>query len=347
MTVETILEPDLPIIDPHHHLWDRLAMVGDPSAPVGHDFEQVFRSTPRYLLDELMSDLSGGHNVRATVFVECHAMYRTDGPDAMKPVGETEFVNGVATMAASGLYGPARPCAGIVGHVDLGAIGSGATAVLEAHIAAGGARFRGVRQHGGYDADASVLGPLGNTAPGLYASSRFRDGFATLAPLGLSFDAWVLEPQIPEVIDLARAFPDTQIVLDHTGTPIGMASYRGKRLERFGVWRNNIRELAKSPNVTLKLGGLAMVWPGFDCFMADPPQTSEQMAVDWKPYIETCIEAFGPERCMFESNFPVDRCGATYPVLWNAFKRLAEDYSADEKTALFSGTATNFYKLKL
>jgi predicted TIM-barrel fold metal-dependent hydrolase len=192
-----------------------------------------------------------------------------------------------------------------------------------------------------------VLGPLARTPAGLYRSARFREGYATLAPLGLSFDAWVLEPQLPDVIDLARAFPDTPMVLDHVGTPLGIASYAGTHAARFGGWRENIRALAKSANVCVKLGGLAMVFPNFKSFMQSPPANSEQLAAEWKPYIETCIEAFGVERCMFESNFPVDLCGATYPVLWNAFKRLAAGCSAEEKTALFSGTATKFYKLKL
>jgi predicted TIM-barrel fold metal-dependent hydrolase len=218
---------------------------------------------------------------------------------------------------------------------------------LEAHIAAGNGRFRGIRNGGAFDADPAVLGPLARTPAGLYRSAKFREGFATLAPLGLSFDAWILEPQIPDVIDLARAFPDTPIVLDHVGTPLGLGTYAGTQKERFDGWRGNIRELAKSSNVMVKLGGLAMVFPNLPGFMAKPPFTSEQHAAEWKPYIETCIEAFGPDRCMFESNFPVDLCGATYDVLWNAFKRIAAGYSKDEKTALFSGAASKFYRLKL
>jgi L-fuconolactonase len=343
---EDILEPDLPIVDPHHHLWDRRAIPVDLSAPPRHGFEYVMRLAPRYLLDELLADVGGGHNVRATVFVQCGAMHRADGPEALKPVGETEFVNGVAAMSASGLYGPFRACAGIVGTADL-ELGDAVAEVLEAHVAAGGGRFRGIRQSAAYDADPQVLGPLARIGPGLFASSGFRRGFARLAPLGLSFDVWVLEPQLGEVIDLARAFPDTPMVLDHVGTPLGVASYAGRRDERFPLWRENIRALARSPNVSVKLGGLAMVFPGFASFMQSPPATSAQLAEEWRPYVETCIEAFGVERCMFESNFPVDLCSCSYVVLWNAFKRIAAGYSADEKTALFSGAATNFYRLKL
>jgi len=342
---EAILEPDLPIIDPHHHLWDRRALVAT-LPPVKHGFENVVRRVPRYLLDELLADTGSGHKVIGTVYVECGAMYRADGPPELKPVGETEFVNGVAAMAASGVYGETRACAGIVGHADL-TRGAQAREVLEAHLAAGGGRFRGIRQSASYDPDPQVLGPLVRQGEGLYQQANFREGFAQLAPLGLSFDAWMLEPQLPDLIDLARAFPETSIILDHVGTPLGVASYAGRREERFAIWRDNIRELAKSPNVTVKVGGLAMVFPGFPSLMADPPAPSEQLAAEWKPYVETCIEAFGAERCMFESNFPVDILSCDYEVLWNAFKRLASGASTDEKAALFAGTARRVYRLPI
>lgn len=343
---EPILEPDLPIIDPHHHLWDRLAVVPPPSTPVTHGFEHVIRKAPRYLLDELLADTRTGHNIRATVFVQCGAMYRKDGPAAMKPIGETEFVNGVAAMTASGIYGDIRACVGIVSHADM-MLGDAAAGVLEAHIHAGNGRFRGIRHIGAHDVDPAVLGPLAHAPAGLYADSKFREGFARLAPLDMSFDAWVLEPQIGEVTALAQAFPETSIVLDHVGTPIGIASYQGRLSERFGIWRDSIRALAACPNVMVKLGGLAMVFPGFPSFMSATPATSEQLAAEWKPYIETCIEAFGADRCMFESNFPVDSASCTYDVLWNAFKRITASYSDTEKTALFSGAATRFYRLEL
>jgi predicted TIM-barrel fold metal-dependent hydrolase len=340
---ETILEPELPIVDPHHHLWDRRAVV--PSLPPPrHGFEHIIRRVPRYLLDELLADMRSGHHVRATVYLECGSMYRADGPAELRCVGETEFVNGVAAMSASGTYGDVRACAGIVGTADLKR-GEKAAEVLEAHLAVGGGRFRGIRQSCSFDPDPDVLGPLGRIEGGLYGRADFRAGFARLAPLGLSFDAWLLEPQLPELIDLARAFPETSIVLDHVGTPLGIASYEGRRPERFGIWRDNILELAKSPKVFVKLGGLAMVFPGFPSFMSDPPAPSSQLAAEWKPYIETCIEAFGTRRCMFESNFPVDIGSCSYATLWNAFKIIARDYSPDEKTALFSGSASDFYRL--
>jgi L-fuconolactonase len=339
---EAILEPDLPIVDPHHHLWDR-RNYATPAAPA-HPFITAIEGAQRYLLDELLADIGSGHNVRATVFVECGAMYKADGPVELRGVGETEFVNGVAAMSASGTYGETRACAGIVSKADL-LLGDAVKPVLEAHVRAGGGRFRGIRNSASWEADKEVLGPLNRVEEGLYRDSTFRKGFAHLAPMGLSFDAWLLEPQLPDVIDLARAFPDTAIVLDHVGTPLGRASFAGRLNERFPIWRDNIQELAKSPNVVVKLGGLAMAFCNFPSFLAEPRAPSEQLAREWGPYIETCIGAFGPERCMFESNFPVDMGSCTYPVLWNAFKRIAQGYSADEKTALFSGTATKVYRL--
>jgi L-fuconolactonase len=345
LAAEAILEPELPIIDPHHHLWDRPAGTA-ADLPAEHGFDKVMRLSPRYLLDELLADLNSGHNVRATVFVQCGAMYRADGPAALKPVGETEFVNGVAAMSASGIYGEVRACAGIVGHVDL-SLGPVVSEVLEAHLRAGGGRFRGIRHSASYDPDPRVLGPLARIGGGLYESSAFREGYARLAEFGLSFDTWLLEPQLPELINLLRAFPDTPVILDHVGTPLGLASYEGRREERFAIWRENIRKLAALPQVSVKLGGLAMPFCGFPSFMQTPPATSVQLAAEWRPYIETCIESFGVDRCMFESNFPVDLGSCTYRTLWNAFKIIAKAYSNAEKTALFSGTAKRVYRLDL
>ena len=345
---EAILDPDLPIVDPHHHLWDRRNYAAPASAagsPPEHPFMTAIADARRYLLDELMADTESGHNLVATVFVECGAFYKADGPADLRPVGETEFVNGVAAMSASGTYGDFRACAGIVGKADL-LLGEAVKPVLEAHIQAGGGRFRGIRNSASFEADPDVLGPLNRVEAGLYLSDSFRKGFAQLAPLGLTFDAWLLEPQLPDVIDLARAFPDQTIILDHVGTPLGRASFAGRLNERFPIWRDNIRELAKSPNVVVKLGGLAMAFCNFPSFLAEPRAPSEQLAREWAPYLETCIAAFGPERCMFESNFPVDMGACTYPVLWNAFKRIAQGYSQGEKTALFSGTATKVYRLE-
>ena len=342
---EPILDPTLPIVDPHHHLWDRPTAILQNLPPSEHGFMEIIRLVPRYLLDELLADLGSGHDVRATVYMECGAMYRADGPEELHSLGETEFVNGVAAMTASGIYGDVRACAGIVGHVDL-RLGATVEDVLRAHIAAAPARFRGIRQIAPYDGDWNVLGPLAGRAPeGLYRDARFREGFAVLQALGLSFDAWLLEPQLPDVIDLARAFPGTTIVLDHVGTPLGIGVYAGRRDERFEVWRRNVETLARYANVVVKLGGLAMPFLGFPWSYTNRPRSSAELAAAWQPYVDVCIQAFGPERAMFESNFPVDGFSCGYDVLWNALKRTAAGYSADEKTALFSGTATRVYRL--
>lgn len=343
---EEIIEPELPIVDPHHHLWDRPPALLRQMPAGEHGFMDLLRNIPRYLLDEYLVDLRSGHNVRATVFVECRSMYRADGPDAYKCIGETEFVSGIAAMSASGVYGDVRVAEGIVGNVDL-RIGELAEDVLRAQIAAGGRRFRGIRNSASHDEDPAVLGPLARTAPGLYLDPAFRAGFKLLHPLGLSFDAWLLEPQLPDLIDLARHFPETVIVLDHVGTPLGIGRYAGTRDERFPQWRTSIRTLAGCPNVHVKLGGLPMPFGGWRARMDGPDDSSETLAARWRPYVETCIEAFGVTRCMFESNFPVDRFGATYTALWNAFKRIASGCLPEEKTALFSGTAARVYRLAI
>ena len=343
---EAIMDPDLPIIDPHHHLWDRRPVHHLLPNPPTHAFEHISYRKGLYLFDQLLEDTSSGHNIAATVFLECRSMYRADGPNEMKPVGETEFVNGVAAMSASGLYGKTQVGAGIVGAAEL-LLGAEVARVLDAQMAAGGARFKGIRRSTSYDADTDVLGPLNRNPAGVMMEPKFREGFAELGKRGLSFDAWLLEPQLPEVIDLARAFPGTPIVLDHVGTPLGLASYKGKLPERFGVWRENIRELAKSENVHVKLGGLAMPFCNFPSMLSEPRAPSTQLAEEWRPYVETCIEAFGPKRAMFESNFPVDELSCDYATLWNALKLIAKGASKDEKHDLFFGTANRFYRLGL
>jgi L-fuconolactonase len=341
--VETILEPDLPIVDPHHHLWD-LPVSPPPAGTAAHPLAEVLERSPRYLMHELAADMNGGHNVIATVFVQCGAMYRASGPEAMKVIGETEFVNGVAAMAASGTYGKTLACHGIVGHVPL-SLGDKAAEVLEAQVAAGNGRFRGIRDIAAYDSDPEVLGALNHPA-GLYREAAFREGFKHLRRLGLSFDAWLIEPQIGDLTDLAHAFPDTPIVLDHVGTPPGRGRYTGSQKERFPIWAESIRTLARCPNVSVKLGGLAMAFCNFPTY-ARKSASSQELADDWRPYVETCIEAFGAKRAMFESNFPVDEPCCSYATLWNAFKRLASGASKEEKAALFAGTACDFYRLEL
>lgn len=321
---EPALLPDLPIVDPHHHLWDR---------PGG-----------RYLLDELLADLGSGHRIDATVFVDCKSMWRAGGAPEMRPVGETEFVAGVAAMSASGGYGPAAICAGIVGHADLRA-GGRVSPVLEAHVVRGGGRFRGIRHIAAYDASPAVVTTSAVPPPGLLADADFRTGFAELAPLGLSFDAWLYQTQLAELAALADAFPTTTIVLDHLGGVLGVGPYAGRQDEMFVAWSRDLRELAFRPNVVVKLGGLGMRICGFGFADQPEPPTSAHLAAHWAPYVETGIAAFGVDRCMFESNFPVDKGACSYGVLWNAFKRLAAGSSDAERAALFAGTAQRVYRL--
>jgi predicted TIM-barrel fold metal-dependent hydrolase len=320
---EAALEPELPIIDAHHHMWDR--------------------PPERYALDELLAEFACGHDIRASVFVECTAMFRADGPEALKPAGETEYVNGVAAASASGIYGPARLCAGIVSYADLTA-GEAVRPLLEAHIRAGGSRFRGIRQQAQYD---EVLGSMARRRPpqGLLQNPAFRDGFAELAKLGLSFDAYLYFSQLGELYDLAKAFPDTTIILNHAGTPLGIGPYEGKRDEVFKIWSESLHRLAGCGNVWLKIGGLGMTLCGFGLHARERPPSSDDLAEIWRPYVNACIEAFGAGRCMFESNFPVDKQSCGYPVMWNAFKKISGPRSAEERADLFSGTARRVYRI--
>jgi predicted TIM-barrel fold metal-dependent hydrolase len=321
---EEIVQPGLEIVDPHHHLWDHPGN--------------------RFLLDQLLADIGSGHKITETVFIECGSMYRAEGPTEMKPVGETEFVNGTAAMSASGQYGPTRLCRAIVGHADL-RLGDRVDRVLEAQIVAGDGRFRGIRHSVAWDASDAFPKPRTNPIKGQMLDPTWRAWFARLAPMNLTFEAWLYHPQLPELADLARAYPQTTIILNHVGGPLGIGPYKDKKAETFAQWKAGIIEVAKSPNVVVKLGGLGMPIGMFDFYTREKPPSSEGLATAYKPYIETCIAAFGVDRGMFESNFPPDGASSSYPILWNALKRLAAGYSPSEKAALFSGTAKRVYRL--
>ncbi len=323
MLREEILDPEQPIIDPHHHLW---------------------KARPdRYLLEDLVADVSTGHNVKSTVFIQCGSAYRKDGPQALKPVGETEFVAAMAAESETGKYGAFRACPGIVGQAYC-LLGDAVDETLEAHAAAGGGRFKGIRHSGTFDPGIAPTAPPG--APeGLYRDATFQRGVSRLAKYDMTFEAWLYHPQLGDLADLLRTCTTQKIVLDHFGGPLGVGHYEGKRDEVFAQWSASIRELAKAPNLFIKLGGLAMNVNGFGYHHQPLPPSSGEMAAAWKPYMETAIEAFGADRCMFESNFPVDKGMCSYPVLWNAFKRIAAGCSADEKAALFHRTAARFYSL--
>jgi L-fuconolactonase len=321
---EETLEPELPICDPHHHLWDH------PGS--------------RYLLDEVLADVGSGHNVVSTVFVECGSMYRCDGPAEMKPVGETEFVQGIAAMSASGRTGPCRVARGIVSHADL-TLGERVRPVLEAHRAASPNRFRGIRHATGWHASPEIRNSHSQPGPGLMLDPTFREGFAALAELGLSFDAWFYHEQLGEFVDLAGAFPEAVIVLDHFGGPLGIGPWAGRQDEVFAAWKEQVSRLRDLPNVHFKLGGLNMKINGFGWHRRERPPTSDELVEATARYYEHCIETFGAERCMFESNFPVDKLSLSYGVLWNAFKKIAAGASEDEKHALFYATAERVYRI--
>jgi predicted TIM-barrel fold metal-dependent hydrolase len=298
-----------------------------------------------FLLQEMLGAINdSGHRVTRTVYVECHAMYRKDGPQEMRPIGETEFANGMAAMSASGRYGDCRIAAGIVGTADL-KLGDRVVPVLEAQMAAGNGRFRGIRAPTAY-AEASLFGrPTDPAVRGVMMNSSFRAGVAALSRFSLTLDLWCFHTQLGELADLAAACPQTVIILDHLGTPLLLDSEPQRHAEVIASWRRGIVELARRPNVRMKLGGLGMR-------LAVPigghhgTARSSQLATDWRACIEACIEAFDPGRCMFESNFPPDNATCSYGALWNAFKLITAAYSENEKTRLFSGTAEEVYRLQ-
>jgi L-fuconolactonase len=320
-TNEAPLEPDLLICDPHHHLRER--------------------PNDRYFLEEFVQDTSTGHNIASTVCVENRAKYRRDGPEALKPVGETEFFDSVAAQAAADSNISTLVALAIVGHADL-RLGDRVTPVLEAHLAASPNRFRGIRHSTTWDASENIR----SDAPaGLLSDSAFRCGFASLQRYGLSFDAWLYHPQLPELVDLARAFPNVTIVLDHIGGPLGVGPYKGKHDEVFRVWSTGIAALSTCPNVAVKLGGVGSTRSGYDWHERAVQADSVELANAMAPYFDFCIEKFGVQRCMFESNFPVDKASYSYVSIWNAFKRITQSYSLDERKALFHDTAARVYRL--
>jgi predicted TIM-barrel fold metal-dependent hydrolase len=320
---EEILLPGLPIIDPHHHLMNHYGM--------------------RYEIEDLRADMADGHNIRATVYVECRRAYRENGPAALAPVGETELVDSITSTL---LRSDTDFCAGIVAHADL-MLGDAVEEVLDAHQAASPERFRGIRHLAAWDADDTVHMTMINAHPTILDDPAFRLGARRLAARDLSFDTWIYHPQLPDLARFARAVPDLQIVLDHIGMPVGVGPYRGRRAEVFGSWARGIREVARCPNVVVKLGGFVMPITGFGWHEWETPVGSEELAQTTRDYYLTVIDAFGPDRCMFESNFPMDREACGYNVLWNSFKRIAADFSDSEKASLFRDTAARVYRLAL
>ena len=321
MLFRSTLEPDLPICDPHHHLWDY------PNS--------------RYLLDEILEDIDSGHNITSTIFVECMSEYRNDSPNSLAPVGETEFVQEIAAYNNK-VKNNIRIAAGIVSFADL-LLGNSVKEVLEAHIEASPKRFKGIRHACGWDKSDLIRNSHTKPPASLYLNKNFRKGFAQLTAYGLTFDAWLYHTQHEELISLARAFPEQTIILDHVGGPLGIGPYKGKRGEILHLWKNTISKLAECENITVKLGGLSMAINGFEWHKKKRPPNSKELAEAMSPYLLHCIEKFTPQRSMFESNFPVDKVSCSYNVLWNSFKRITKGFSFDEKRFLYHDVAAKTY----
>jgi L-fuconolactonase len=324
LTPEPPLEPELPICDPHHHLWD-------------------FRPEPvpyqRYLLQDLAADLHSGHHVRSTVFIEVKTRYRTDGPEEMRPVGEVEFVEGLATESARGTYGRAQVAAAIIGYADLKR-GARVAPVLDAMQAASPTRFRGIRHSVGWDPSPELVN---RDIQAVLSSDQYRAGARVLAGRGLCLETSLYHPQLAELAAFARAVPDLTIIVNHIGGLVRIGSYANRDDDVLPAWRQGIAAVAACPNVLIKLGGVGQHRFGFDWHARAKPIGSEELATALAPLMHHCIEQFGPDRCMFESNFPVDKVSFSHHVLFNAFKRFSTSYSASERAALFHDTAVRAY----
>ena len=321
--VESPIDPDREIVDPHHHLW-----------PDGGALP--------YGIDDLVGDTAAGHKIVETVFIECHAAYRSDGPRELRSVGETEFVAANADLLAE-RHPHAAPISGIVANVDLTI--DGLDEVLDAHRDASGGRLRGVRDALSRAREPEVHTIAGAAAPGKFEDPAFRRGVARLGERGLTYDSWHYHYQNQEFLELARAVPDTTMILDHFGSPVAIGSDAGRLDEIFDVWSEDIAAIAACPNTVAKLGGLAMPDNGFGFHEQDAPPTSDEFLAVQRRWYEHAIACFGPQRCMFESNFPVDRFSLSYGVYWNAMKKLATQYDESDQAAMFAGTARRVYAL--
>ncbi len=326
LTVEPTLEPEMPICDAHHHFWD---------------FRMERIPYHRYLLHELAADLNSGHNVRSTVFLEARAMYRPDGPEELRSVGEVEFVQGLAAASATGLYGPAKAAAAIIGNANL-SLGDGVERVLDALHAASPNRFRGIRHSVGWDPHPEIDN---RGVEHQLASAQFRAGAQALARRGLVYENIVHFPQLGELAEFADAVPDLTIISNHIGGLIRVGPYGNRDDEVLRIWREGIDAVAQRPNVVMKLGGVGQPRYGFDWHTRDVPIGSEELAESLTPLMTYCIDRFGPDRCMFESNFPPDKVSYSYNIMYNAFKRLTRGYSPTERAAMFHDNAVRVYSI--
>jgi L-fuconolactonase len=321
---EQALEPDLPIIDAHHHIWD------PPGA--------------RYLFEHYLADIQSGHRITASVFIECHSMYRVDGPEELRPLGETEFAAGVAARSASGIYGDARLCSAIIAHGDF-SHGDRFGELIDAHLAASGGRLRGFRGRVSSDPDPEIN--KWQTPPGVLNQPSSLQAMTAMSDRDMSLDVWAYQFQHGDLIQTCCRLPGLQMVINHAAGIMGCGPYHGRRSELFDAWSNGVRRLASYPSIVLKFSGMGMRFAGFDYHQLPAPPTSRQLAEDWRPYFDVCLEAFGPDRIMFASNFPADKGSYSFAAVWNAFKILAAGLSETEKQALFSRTASRVYKLTL
>lgn len=320
--VEAAIDPQQKIVDPHHHLWD---------PPSG-----------RYLFQEFLDDIDTGHNITSTIFAPCHTMYRATGPEEMKPIGETEFVVGVGAMSDSGNYGKTRVCHGVIGALNL-LDGDRNGHVLDAHLRVAGSRFKGIRGRTAWHESDQIRSS--DTPPGVMLDSRSQNAIRLIAQRGLSLDIWAFQTQFDDIAEVCHRFPDLVVVINHCGGPLAIGPYVGARQEMFAKWTAGIKQLGSFANAHMKIGGLGMRYPGFDFHKRELPPSSDELAAAWKPYVETCIEAFGPTRCMLESNFPVDKAMFSYANMWNAFKKLTSGYSPSHRDSLFHKTAEHVYRL--
>lgn len=319
---EEIIEPERPIIDPHHHLWER--------------------SRSRYVLEDFWEDTGSGHAIEKTVFIECHTNYRKDGPEHLRCLGETAFARDQALRSRPGK--PGRPeIAGIVAYADLRHLQL--DEVLEAHEDVAEGLLRGIRHAGAHEPNGDYLFINPREPAGLYLDEQFQRGLRQLGQRGLSYDTWHYHHQNRDFMKALAAAPDTRIILDHFGTPLGVGPHADYREEIYRQWKRDIAELARFDNLVLKLGGLAMPDNGFGWNLRDEPPTSDEFIAAQRRYYLHAIDCFGPERCMFESNFPVDKWSLSYHVLWNGFKKMVADFSESEKDSLFYKTAERIYRL--
>ena len=316
---EEIVDPERPIVDPHHHMWPN-----------------------RYVLEDLWADTESGHNIVKTVFVECRSEYREESPEHLRPVGETEFITRIARASR----GQERAeISGIVAYTDLSRDPGVVREVCEAHCIASDGLFRGIRHGGAYDPDRKSLWGNPATQPDLYERRDFRKSVELLGEMGLVYETWHHHHQNPGFAEVARAAPATVMVLNHLGSPIGSGRFAGRQEEVLAQWKRDMVDLAACENVMMKLGGLGMPTPYFGWHLRETPVTSDEVVAAQRDYYLHAIDCFGPDRCMFESNFPVDKLSMSYHVYWNAMKKISAKFPENEKDLLLSGTATRVYNL--